>query len=387
MKKIGILNVQWVDNYGAVLLAYALQESVEKLGYQAEIIDYRPLPSSAAKSSLLKRISQRISQDGVKGFFYYFYRKVNKQKAYYNVNVSSEKKRQRFNNFRQKFLHRSKIYHNITKDDDLRYDAYIVGSDVVWKPERILSEESQIYFLNFTEGQRCGRVAYAASLMTDNKELLEQVKGKLEQYIQRFDYVSIRERSLIPFVEGVYKKPIFCCIDPTLLLTSLDYDKLIPIELNNSLNEDYIYYYVFEDNDTAFKLVNEYSKKLNMPVVCQCVSPHKINSLLDFSCDDGPIEFLNHIKHANFVITDSFHGTIFSIIYKKNFITLSRGRFSVRMDDLLKELELSDHYVNGYNIPLNINQIDYTRVDNLIKEWKEESLNYLIQALNNVCDS
>ena len=138
MKKIGILNVQWVDNYGAVLLAYALQESVEKLGYQAEIIDYRPLPSSAAKSSLLKRISQRISQDGVKGFFYYFYRKVNKQKAYYNVNVSSEKKRQRFNNFRQKFLHRSKIYHNITKDDDLRYDAYIVGSDVVWKPERIL---------------------------------------------------------------------------------------------------------------------------------------------------------------------------------------------------------------------------------------------------------
>lgn len=385
MKKIGILNVQWVDNYGAVLLAYALQESVERLGYQAEIIDYRPLPAHITKSSLLKRLSQRIAKDGVKGLIYYFYRKVNKKKAYHNVNVSSEKKSQCFSNFRQQHLHRSKIYHTITKNDELQYDAYIVGSDVVWKPERILSEEAEIYFLNFTEGQVCRRISYAASLMTDDKNLLEQIKNKLEIYIQKFDYVSLRERSLIPFVEEVYKKPISCCIDPTLLLTASDYNKLIPVELNNSLNEDYIYYYVFEDNDTAYKLVNEYSKRLNLPVVCQCVSPHKINRLLDFSCNDGPIEFLNHIKHAKFVITDSFHGTIFSIIYKKNFITLSRGRFSVRMNDLLKELDLLDHYFTGHNILSNINQIDYTRIDNLIKGWKEESLNYLRKALNDGC--
>ena len=381
-KKVGILNVQWVDNYGAVLLAYALQVSIEKLGYQAEIIDYRPVSNELPKN-FIGKIKSSFIKYGIKGVFIKAWNKFVKRKKAFSVNFSSEDKKKNFEVFRTDYLKRSKVYHEITVDDKLEYDIYVVGSDVVWKPDRILSKESDIYFLDFTEGLNCRRVAYAASIGTDNQEILESLKNKYKKMIQKFDCVSMRENASISFMQLLYGKEISWCIDPTLLLCREEYDNIIVQEMENQKCDEYIYVYLFEDNDSAFDMVNSYSRKRNLPVVCQCTSPDKIERLQEYSFNDGPVEFVNRIKNAKLVITDSFHGTVFSIIYQKEFFTISRGKISVRMQDLLTRLNLMERYVaEPCREVVNVSEVDYSHVEKIIDKWKKESIDYLNTALS-----
>jgi hypothetical protein len=377
MKKVGILNVQWVDNYGAVLLAYALQTGIENLGYDAEIIDYRPIVPVQHQSFFAK-----LKSNGLKGICNKAWNKIVKREGTKSVFISSQNKKEAFDNFRKKYLHRSKIYNTITTEDNLDYNTYVVGSDVVWKPDRICSHESDVYFLNFTEGKECHRITYAASIGTDDKEKLAGVKDKLKNLIQKFDCVSLREKTSIPFVQSLYNKEISWCIDPTMLLTAEDYDTLISQSSKSIEQGEYIYVYLFEDNEETYKLVNKLSKKMNLPVVCQCSNPDKIDMLKEYSEEDGPLEFVNRIKNAKLVVTDSFHGTVFSIIYNRDFYTISRGKISIRMQDLLTRLNLMNRYIpDPTKFNMNLSSVDYYNVDSIIDEWKKESIDYLKNAL------
>ena len=117
-----------------------------------------------------------------------------------------------------------------------------------------------------------------------------------------------------------------------------------------------------------------------MPVACQCPAPDKIDNLLEYSRDDGPLEFVNRIRNASLVITDSFHGTVFAIIYRKDFYTLSRGKISIRMQDLLTRLGLMSRFI-GNDSNVSYTQANYQNVDKIIEEWREESMNYLVKNL------
>lgn len=381
VKKVGILNVQWVDNYGAVLLAYALQLTIDAMGYQAEIIDYRPVTVTKSKS-LIKRVRDNYEQFGLKGIADKVIQKVfGKPRG--NVNTSSEEKHRRFEAFRERYLKRTRPYHAISSDD-FDYNIYVVGSDVVWKPDRVLSCESEVYFLNFTADKPCVRVTYAASIGTDDEEKLTAIAGKMGEMIQKFDSISVREKASIPFVQKLSGKEVQWCIDPTLLLTKQEYDKLLNSSVSGEFRTTrYIYFYCFENNTEAAELVNRYSREMKLPVICQCGIPEKIENLIEYSQHDGPVEFIQRIRDADFVITDSFHGTVFSIIYGKSFITLSRGNISIRMKDLLSRLELMDRYVaDPSSNDLCLSRIDYSRTEQIIDAWRKESMIYLENALS-----
>lgn len=380
-KKVGILNVQWVDNYGAVLLAYALQATIDSMGYQAEVVDYRPINISEQKS-LSERIKNQLRQNGVKGIIQRVVRKV-KGKQGSNVNVSSKEKHEKFEAFRRKYLQRSVVCHTLSDFDALDYDIYVVGSDVIWKPDRVKSEESDVYFLNFTKENSCGRIAYAASIGTDDTEQLKAIENKMGALLRKFDCVSVREKTSLPFVQSLWGKNVTWCIDPTMLLERCHYDRLLKESgLEDTSKDRYIYLYLFENNLEAIELANKYSKALNLPIICQCGLPEKIDRLFMHSKDDGPTEFVYRIKNADFVITDSFHGTVFSIIYQKNFITLSRGKISIRMQDLLERMNLLERYVeNPSEWETEITPIDYRETEKIIHFWRTESMDYLINAL------
>lgn len=377
---VGILNVQEVDNYGAVLLCYALQTSIEKLGYTVKVIDFRP---SKPKSNLsyTARLKNKLKNEGIIQTSKNIADKVFGKKQY-GVNISSNLKKEHFEEFRRKYLNRTSVYRGINEVDSPIFDAYVVGSDVVWKPGRVKSEESDTYFLNFTEGLLCKRIAYAASIGTDDPALLSDIKPLIKKYIAKFDHVSLREKSSLTFINEIYSGDVLWCIDPTLLLTREEYDLLLDQNRGN-VHNDYIYLYLFENNEFAYTLTNRFSQESGLPVICQCNNPDKINNLLEFCPDDGPADFIQRIKNARLVITDSFHGTVFSVIYQREFLTLSRGNISIRMKDLLGRMNLLNRYLDASDeIPLNLTSIDYDAVSEIIDEWRKESMHYLEATLN-----
>lgn len=381
-RKIGLVNLQYIDNYGAVLLAYALQTAIERLGYEVEIIDYRK--KSEVQTKDIFYYINRLIELGAGGTYRAIVRRLKGRKNL-SVNISSPKKKKRFEDFRERYLKRSEVFYCQNNEKIQFYDAYVVGSDAIWKPSRISSNESDVFFLNFTlENPNCIRVAYAASFVTNDQDELIGISEKLKNLIPNFDAVSIREESSIPFAQHYFDKIIEWCIDPTLLLDRQDYDALIvKAGITDITGKDYIYLYLFEDNEEAFKMANYYSKEMNLPIVCQCQAPYKIDNLLCYSGDDGPVEFLYRIKKARLVITDSFHGTVFSILYHKDFFSFSRGTISYRMQEWLSKLDLMDNYVDKFQPDsLTSSCIDYDRIDKLIEEWRNHSMDYLMNALS-----
>ncbi|MCD8003148.1 MAG: Coenzyme F420 hydrogenase/dehydrogenase, beta subunit C-terminal domain [Clostridia bacterium] len=376
---IGILNIQEVDNYGAVLLCYALQKTIEDLGYEAWVIDYRPV--SAQNKDLIERVFSKLQKSGVKGIIDASLKKLLK-KDDVNVNRSSSEKKNNFEKFREEYLHRTPVYSGMDTPDSPVFQTYVVGSDVVWKPDRVESSESDVYFLKFTDGLVCNRVAYAASIGTTDESLLTAISGKFSDYIQRFDHISLREATSVPYVQGMVDQKVFACADSTLLQNREIYDKIAD-KASNPVIQRYIYFYMFGDDPEAYEYVNKCSEQLKLPVVCQCNEPGRIDDVLLYCGDDGPAEFLNRIRNADYIVTDSFHGTVFAILYHKNFVTLSRGLISIRMQNLLERLGLQERYLDHAAATDIVKEMpDYMNIDGKIAIWRDESKMFLANALN-----
>lgn len=380
MKKVGILNVQHADNYGAVLLAYALQTEIEYLGYNAESIDFRP---TGVHHSFIHKSFEILKQDGC----FQLFRQLQKKILYHHKTDAKvlNARKKAFSDFRERYLNRSKVYHNVTDDRPLEYDIYVVGSDVIWKPARVISKtESDAYFLNFTEGLPCKRIAYAASIGTDDNDVLRPLQDKIKNMIRKFDSISLREKTSVPFIRSLYEKNVTWCIDPTMFFNADFYNKL-SLESKHSTSliaDNYIYLYVLGDNKQAYLMANRLSHIWNIPVICDAPSPQLVDNVALNVQIDGPLEFLNRIKKAKVVITDSFHGTVFSIIFHKDFYTFSRGKISIRMQNLLERLRLINRYVNSEKqATQQFMPVEYGNVDYIINNWKEESIIFLKDAL------
>lgn len=376
---VGILNVQEVDNYGAVLLCYALQETIENLGYDAWVIDYRP--AGEQKHGMVRRISNKLKSEGIRGVIDVALRKSLKDSGV-NVNRSSDEKKRNFENFRKEYFNRTPVYKGMNAPDSPIFRTYVVGSDVVWKPDRVRSYESDVYFLKFTDGLECNRIAYAASIGTADEQQLSEVADKFSDCVQRFDSISLREASSVPYVQNMVDKKVVACADPTLLIDKEIYDNIANSGLVTSAQK-YIYFYMFGDDPLAYEYVNRCSKTMNLPVVCQCNTPESVNNVLEYSGNDGPSEFLSRIRNAEYIITDSFHGTVFSILYHKDFATLSRGNISTRMEDLLERLNLKSRFVENPEITGVLEPIsNYEKIDANIADWRDESIMFLANALD-----
>ncbi|MCD7954220.1 MAG: polysaccharide pyruvyl transferase family protein [Lachnospiraceae bacterium] len=376
---VAILNVQEVDNYGAVLLCYALQKTIEDLGYNALVIDYRP-ETAQKNAGVVEHIFNKLEKDGLRSVIDASIQKV-RRKNVVSVNYSSIEKKNNFETFRKNYLHRTPVYSGMNTSDSPVFQAYVVGSDVVWKPDRVESSESDVYFLKFTDGLECNRVAYAASIGTTDECRLNDIAVKFSEHIQRFDHISLREATSVPYVQEMIDKKVFACADPTLLQNREVYDRIAD-KASSFISQKYIYFYMFGDNFEAYEYVNRCSEQMKLPVVCQCNEPDNIDNVILYCGDDGPAEFLNRIRNADYVITDSFHGTVFAILYHRNFVTLSRGKISVRMQDLLEKLELMERYCEECvieDIPKDIPE--YSAVDMKIKQWRDDSIMFLESAL------
>ena len=259
---------------------------------------------------------------------------------------------------------------------DLNLDAYIVGSDQVWNPTHTGGYDPAYYLEFAKEGSR--RISYAASLGTNY--IVSKYKEPMQKALKSFTGISVRERSVQGAVSELTGKPVEVVLDPTLLLDKEDYDE---IKVKSNYKQPYILIYSIEKNPQLIELANKISVSLGMPVLQRRPMGGLINQLEPFYTSDAG-EFLGHIESAAYVITNSFHGTVFSILYEKPFVSMLHSDTGSRTEDLLEELGLSSHIL--YDIE-DFNSFDIFKFENTeevkerIMSLREKSMSFLKSSL------
>lgn len=345
--------VTWIyyENFGTFLQAYALQKSIAALGHDNVIID----DSFLHKPNKINLIKRTII-DIIKG------RKKKSHKAY-----------QKFRNKHLKINNKFNCINEISK----KYDVYICGSDQIWSPH---IKFNPYYFLNFT-GKK--KIAYAPSTGTGTST--EEYRNNVKSLIEQFTHVAVREEDGAAMLSSFIDKEIKVVIDPTLLLSSTDWD-IVTCNVKNE--KPYILCYFLTPNKWYLDYVKEYAQKTGIRIKIFNTNP--IYKEYGFELiDAGPGEFITYIKNAKKIFTDSFHASIFSIIYHKNFITFKRFKDggnndqNTRIANLFKKFNISTHFIGEENLK-NIEDLDtpdYAIIDEKLKILREKSINYLKEAI------
>lgn len=364
--KVGIITFHNVINYGASLQALALQESICKKAKEVSIVNYTPKdvfvpykPFSLTKIKRYAKISLKLSIKSIASDIRHFWFIRKKNKAF-------DKFGKKYFNYSGEACQTLDKLKKVLPD----YDVCFAGSDQIWNPDITCGFDSA-YFLDFGKKDMV-RASYAASIGRDNFNLNE--KQELSEYLKRFDYISTREKAAENILETLTEKPIDVVLDPTLLLNANDWCKLLSIP---SQNKGYIFVYTLYSNPKLDQFVEKLSKLKNLPVVT--MKPRRVYSketerhpLAD------PREFVSLIANAQYVVTNSFHGTAFSVNFSKNFITFTSEKRNARITDLLKTLGISERAVADYKDELlDMEDIDYEKVQNKLNDERKKSEEYI----------
>lgn len=370
MKRVGILTMHKVDNVGSALQAYALQRVVESLGYECELIDY--LYPTTEHLAYQNRVVQ-VRELSILELITYLLRKIKASLRKKTDNPFDQFYKANFHCSKQSFSNRLQLM-----SDYPSYDIYISGSDQVWNPQYIGFDTS--FFLDFApEGAR--RVSYASSFSI-NKVPVEFTKA-YQRELMKFDSISVRERSGVNIVKELTGKNCENVCDPTLLLNAEQWAELAEQSIFKT-NEHYILVYLmayaYNPYPDVYDYIERVYKQLNLPVVFFNGWGGQKGNLQEIRVSvKGPNEFLYLFSHADYVITDSFHGTAFSLIFNKPFITCIQSRDTIdsRITNLLNEIGGINHAV-VYN---KKETIPFQNIDlyvlNELERLREHSIEWL----------
>lgn len=367
-KKIGTITFHSSYNYGSNLQAYALQRFVEKIcknNCKYEIINLR----TNIQKNMYKLCFEKTNLKYIiKSIIFYF------QKA------DLIEKNRKFEEFIQNELNITKEYNTL---DELKkayfdYDYCISGSDQLWNLNALDFDWAN--FLEFTN--KGEKVSYAASFGPKSQSWTKDEQLRIKKDLLKYKCISVRDEASY---DNVFKltglKPEIN-VDPTMLLTIDDWNKLIDSE--RKISKKYIVLYDLKGELETFKIAKKIGKLLKMPVyiIKDNIKAQMFLSLKKYyNC--GPKDFLNLIKNAEMVLSTSFHGTVFSVIFHKPFLVIN-GANDFRINTLLKKMALEDRTVEKDNIKekcQEVYKIDFKKSDALLKKEQEKAKDYLIKAL------
>lgn len=370
MGKTGILTFHGAYNFGSNLQAYALQKTIQNLGYEVEIINYRP----SIQRALYSVVNTKVINKGtiLKSIFNVVH--YNKIKA----------KNQRFEDFIKNKL--VKNTEDFLDESDVKeiinsYTNIVCGSDQVWNLSNKTYDRSKVYYLDFPN--KVNSVSYAPSFGNDINFLKDNFE-EISNMVKKFNHISIRERDAVDYFnqKGINAQ---ITLDPTLLLKKEEWEELIdePIE-----KEPYILYYSLNCKKFSIDITKKIQEKLNVKVINPFLHPKGSLSGFEIKADSGPIEFLNLIKYAKCICTNSFHGTVFSILLEKPFYALfdeDNGKLirENRKASLMEQLGLEKNMATLSNIK-DFNEIFNTSYEDVkikLEELKKSSIKYLKDSL------
>ena len=367
-KNIKIVTFQRAQNYGAFLQAYALCNKLKNMGYNAKIVDYQNKNIDTKKPNKLIKPNLKWTLKSIYEYAKY-HKKLNKKFSIFTKLIEKE----------------LPLTSKITNINDFEKiidekDILITGSDQVWNPI-ITKGVDNVYTLNVKK-ENVKKISYAPSI--GNIDNLKNFEDIFFNNISNIDHISIREKSSKEFLEKkMNNKMIFNAIDPTLLLRKEEWDKTIE-KINTKKIEDYILAYDVAPNEDYLKIVNHLSNETGLKVIHFDLKNIYKNVLENRYIAD-PFEFVSLIKNAKYVVTTSFHATVFSIIYNKKFIVVPHKQTGKRVTDLLDELYLSNRYVfsfNDFKIDAINKQDDYEKIELILNEMRDKSTKWLKQSID-----
>ena len=375
--RIGILTLPLHTNYGGILQAYDLQTVLERMGHEVVVFDTPnkcplpplwKLPLSFAKRILLKSMG-RIDRIFIERYNNRVYPVITKE----------------IQPFIDEKIHR-KVFANFSKIGAREFDAIVVGSDQVWRSIYFvpmwLGFPIENAYLSFTKGWNLKRISYAASFGTDKWEYNEKQTLHSKKSLQMFDAVSVREENGVKLCKQYFDVDALHVLDPTMLLDANDYIELFkqkqtPKSKGNLLN------YVLDETDEIESLIKKVASMKKM-VPFAVNNPYEGDNTKPLNQRIKPsVEaWLRGFYDADFVITDSFHACVFSIIFKKQFIVIgNKERGMARFESLLKMFGLEERLVDEKVDVNNLHPIDYDIVYNLYGQLKKKSLLFLSENL------
>ena len=330
--KIGVLTFHFAHNCGAMLQAYALSCYLKKIGHDAELIDYRPsyMYDSIKRYSLKDYITKQCESYG---WGYGILRTLRYYYSHYKKTCSWNC----FEFFLNNYINKSPYVNNASEINKLDYDIVICGSDQIWN-SKITGGIVPIYYCDGLSDS-VKKITYAASCGSDIID--EKQKSYVIKLLDNFDYISVREKG---FSETLWKLGIKnqLVIDPVFLLREKDWD--IIVKKPNIHN--YVLAFSFRESPHFFEKSYAIAKQKNMVLVYFSFNKQKNlpKDVIQFT-DGGPQDFIGFIKYANVVITNSFHATAFSILFKKEFYCIPPESGRERTDSLLYALKLQNRIV------------------------------------------
>lgn len=355
--KVGIITFHKALNFGAVLQAYALQKSFMSIGLECDILDY-----SNEHIKTIYKLKKMWPPKDLKSFL--------KNLLLYN---NQKQKIKKFNYFCRNYLNMSKEY--LTKaeliEDSDNYDFFVTGSDQVFNYN--CSKFDKAYFLDFVK-EPYKKNAYAASFGFD--KIPPNYIDEYRKLLEGFGALSVREKQGADIIKDLIGRDAVVTLDPTLLLQKSDWDK---VAQDYKGLKDYIFIYDFANSSTILSFAKKLSKEKNCDIVWvnDSIKPQPRTT---FAKGIGPLEFVGLIKNARYIVTNSFHGTAFSINFNKEFfveLLPPPAHTDARLKNIMDTFGLRDRQIiDGNNNNID-KPIDYEAVNNLLNKERQASFNFL----------
>ena len=382
--KVGIVTLYHNNyNFGGLLQAYALPKVIkEHFGIEAEQIDYIPAEQKTKikpnndKKSVLQYLYQLVYNFGI-----VFFGTISKKNLY--------QRKQAFDSFMDEILHSEIAYDQNTISKSLdQYRLFICGGDQIWNDYKE-KQNIKVYTLQFVPSH-VKKIAYAPSMAI--LETTSDFNQIMRTGLNELNSISVREKKSVPLLELLTKKKINIVVDPVLLMTENEWECVARVPQKK---DKYILCYLLGDSVEYRKAVKKFARKMNKPIL---TFPHIFSNVVR-KCDlffgdihdytSGPREFLGLIRNAEFVITDSFHACVFSMIFETSFVVFERnkigekGNMNSRIYDFLEEYHLENQLVSEKELAdmKDIPGIDFTYAHKHWEKRREESLKYLENAL------
>lgn len=357
MKKIGILTFQYPENrnFGGILQSYAHMCLIKKFNEDVKLINYYPFElkrNNSFKEKLIITLESRY-----------------------------------FIEFAKKFLNLTRRIDNVDEAKKLNHEitTFIVGSDQVWRT-KWLQEKVKHYFFDFVDKNK-KKIAYAASFGVDFWEGDKKLTEEIKTLIKRFDAISVREESGIDICKNTFEiDNVVCVLDPTLMISKEDYQSILDDWKDKShLNKKYIAHMLLDDNE---KLKSESQNIANYLTADINYIKGKYKKILwkNYFAYNKVSQWLTYLKDAELVITDSFHCTVFSLIFHKKFVVVANPKRGIaRLETLLGKFGLKDRFFTNIEDVIKSGildkEIDYNEVDKKLEIYRKSSMRFLKKAL------
>lgn len=377
--KIGLLTLPLHNNYGGILQCYALYTILKRMGHEVVVVRRERPP--------YKKGIQDYMMDVAKCMTHVF---LGRKHTYSPTKNELRYLHRHITRFIDKYIqpHLTPAY----STDELRkqcvvnkYEAFVVGSDQVWRPRYTASVGN--YYLDFVEDiHDIKRIAYAASFGTDDWEYTAEETETCGRLIRKFQHVSVRENSAIEICKTKFHMKAELVLDPTMLLERADYEALVLLE-NEKKRQGNLFCYVLDRTQEKDVLIDKLSSELSMlPFFTMPIKSHHVKENMREhieECVYPPVtQWIRSFIDAEMIITDSFHGCVFSIIFNKPFWVIgNEKRGMVRFESLLGLFGLQDRIISAKEVPDWERSIDWGRVNDIHRKMKNLSINFLDRSL------